>query len=207
MSRFIFGGLQQFTRLLRISSILARYRLDDLLAATHLYRPMKFLRVLAPWSIKAGMADKPRGERLRLALQDMGPVYVKFGQIVSTRRDLVPADIADELALLQDQVPPFPGEEAVAIIEKALQKPVAELFRDFDPVPLASASIAQVHAATLPDGREMVVKVVRPGIRRQLRRDIDLLMSIARLAEKYMEGGARVRPPEFVREFETFVFD
>jgi ubiquinone biosynthesis protein len=201
------GGLQQFARLLRISSILARYRLDDLLAATHLYRPMKFLRVLAPWSIKAGMADKPRGERLRLALQDMGPVYVKFGQIVSTRRDLVPADIADELALLQDQVPPFPGAEAVAIIEKALQKPLAELFLDFDPEPLASASIAQVHAATLPDGREMVVKVVRPGIRRQLRRDIDLLMSIARLAEKYMEGGARVKPPEFVREFETFVFD
>jgi ubiquinone biosynthesis protein len=200
-------GLQQFGRLLRISSILARYRLDDLLAATHLYRPMKFLRVLAPWTIIKGMADKPRGERLRLALSDMGPVYVKFGQIVSTRRDLVPADIADELALLQDQVPPFPGEQAVAIIEKALGKPVAELFTDFDHKPLASASIAQVHAATLPDGREMVVKVVRPGIRRLLRRDIDLLMSIAQLAEKYMEGGARVRPPEFVREFEAFVFD
>ncbi len=200
-------ALQQFGRLLRISSILARYRLDDLLAATHLYRPMKFLRVLAPWANQAGMAEKPRGERLRLALQDMGPVYVKFGQIVSTRRDLVPADIADELALLQDRVPPFPGDQAVAIIEKALEKPLAELFLKFDPAPLASASIAQVHAATLPDGREMVVKVVRPGIRRQLRRDVDLLMSIARLAEKYMDGGARVRPPEFVREFETFVFD
>lgn len=200
-------ALQQFGRLLRISSILVRYQLDDLLTATHLYRPMKMLRVLAPWTIKQGMADKPRGERLRLALSDMGPVYVKFGQIISTRRDLVPADIADELALLQDRVPPFPGEQAIAIIEKALQKPVTELFTQFDHKPLASASIAQVHAATLPDGREMVVKVVRPGIRRLLRRDIDLLMAIAKLAEKYMEGGARVRPPEFVREFEAFVFD
>jgi len=201
------NGLHQFIRLLRISAILARYRLDDLLEATHLYRPMRLLRILTPWNSRAGIADMPRGERLRLALSDMGPVFVKFGQIVSTRRDLVPADIADELALLQDQVPPFPGEQAIAIIEKALQKPLAELFSDFDPEPLASASIAQVHAATLPDGREMVVKVVRPGIRRLLRRDIDLMMAIAKLAEKYWEGGARVRPPEFVREFEVFVFD
>jgi len=200
-------GLQQFIGLLRISAILARYRLDDLLQATHLYRPMRLLRILAPWTIKAGMADKPRGERLRLALSEMGPVFVKFGQIVSTRRDLVPPDIADELALLQDQVPPFPGEQAVSIIESALQKPLAELFRHFDPEPLASASIAQVHAATLPDGREVVAKVVRPGIRRLLRRDIDLLMAVATLAEKYWEGGARVRPPDFVREFEAFVFD
>ncbi len=201
------NGLQQFTRLLRISAILARYRLDDLLEATHLYQPVRLMRILAPWTIKAGMADKPRGERLRLALSDMGPVFVKFGQIVSTRRDLIPADIANELALLQDQVPPFPGDQAIAIIEKELEKPLAELFKEFNPEPLASASIAQVHAATLPDGREMVVKVVRPGIRRLLRRDIDLLMAIAKLAEKYSEGGARVRPPEFVREFEAFVFD
>jgi ubiquinone biosynthesis protein len=201
------NGLLQFGGLLRISAILAKYRLDDLLSATHLYRPMRLLRVLAPWTSKPGIAEKPRGERLRLALSEMGPVFVKFGQIISTRRDLVPADIADELALLQDQVPPFPGKEAVARIEKALGQPIGELFTRFDEEPLASASIAQVHAATLPDGREMVVKVVRPGIRRLLRRDIDLLMAIARLAEKYWEGGARVRPPEFVREFEAFIFD
>jgi ubiquinone biosynthesis protein len=132
---------------------------------------------------------------------------VKFGQIMSTRRDMIPADIADELALLQDQVPPFPGAEAKAIVEQELEKPVEELFQSFDTTPLASASIAQVHAATLPDGNEVVVKVVRPGIRKQLRRDIDLLYSIAGLAEKYWEGGQRVRPQEFVREFETFVFD
>jgi ubiquinone biosynthesis protein len=199
-------GLRQFARLLKLSAILSRYRLDEFLEATHLYRPMRLLRVVAPWS-RRGVADKPRGERLRLALQEMGPIYVKFGQIISTRRDLVATDIADELALLQDQVPPFPGAEAQAIVEQALKKPVSELFASFDPEPLASASIAQVHAATLPDGREVVVKVVRPGIRRQIRRDIDLLMTVAGLAEKYWEGGQRVRPREFVREFETFVFD
>jgi ubiquinone biosynthesis protein len=137
----------------------------------------------------------------------MGPIYVKFGQIMSTRRDMIPADIADELALLQDQVPPFPGEQAQAIVEEALEKSTAELFQSFDLTPLASASIAQVHAATLHDGSEVVVKVVRPGIRKQLRRDIDLLYSIANLAEKYSATGQRVKPPEFVREFETFVFD
>jgi ubiquinone biosynthesis protein len=167
---------------------------------------MRLLRVVLPWG-RADVADKPRGERLRLALNEMGPIYVKFGQIISTRRDLVAPDIADELALLQDQVPPFAGEEAQAIVEKALKKPVSDLFASFDLEPLASASIAQVHSATLPDGRDVVVKVVRPGIRKLIRRDIDLLMAIAKLAEKYWEGGQRVRPPEFVREFETFVFD
>jgi ubiquinone biosynthesis protein len=199
--------LRQFARLLKISTILARYRLDEFLKATHLYRPMRLVRVLAPWAKSKEMAGRPRGERLRLALTEMGPVFVKFGQIVSTRRDLVPADIADELALLQDQVPPFPGTQARAIVERELQQPVAELFAHFDVQPLASASIAQVHAAVLPDGREVVVKVVRPGVRQQLRRDVDLLLSIAGLAEKYWEGGPRVRPSGFVREFETFVFD
>jgi ubiquinone biosynthesis protein len=197
---------RQFARLLKISAILSRYRLDEFLEATHLYRPMRALRVLAPWG-RRGVEGKPRGERLRLALNEMGPIYVKFGQIISTRRDLVAPDIADELALLQDQVPPFPGDEARAIVEKALKKPVSELFASFDTEPLASASIAQVHAAELPDGREVVVKVVRPGIRRQIRRDIDLLMVMAELAEKYWEGGPRVKPTEFVREFEMFIFD
>jgi len=202
----VIHGFRQFSRLLKISAILSRYRLDEFLEATHLYRPMRLLRVIAPWG-RRHVADAPRGERLRLALNEMGPIFVKFGQIMSTRRDMIPEDIADELALLQDQVPPFPGEEARAIVERELEKPVAELFTSFETIPLASASIAQVHAATLPDGNEVVVKVVRPGIRKQLRRDIDLLYAIAGLAEKYWEGGQRVRPQEFVREFETFVFD
>jgi ubiquinone biosynthesis protein len=198
--------LRQFARMLKISVILSRYQLDEFLEATHLYRPMRLLAAIPPWR-QRGLSDKPRGERLRLALNEMGPIYVKFGQIISTRRDLVAPDIADELALLQDQVPPFPGTEAQAIIEKALNMPVSELFGSFDLEPLASASIAQVHAATLPEGREVVVKVVRPGINRLIRRDIDLLMAIAQLAEKYWESGSRIRPTEFVREFETFIFD
>ena len=199
-------SFRQFARMLKISAILSRYRLDEFLEGSRLSRPVGLLRVFAPWTSE-DIAGKPRGERLRLALNEMGPIYVKFGQIISTRRDLVAPDIADELALLQDQVPPFPGAEAQAIVEQVLGKPVDELFGSFDPAPMASASIAQVHAATLKDGREVVVKVVRPGIRKQIRRDIDLLMSMAGLAEKYWEGGPRVRPTQFVREFETFVFD
>jgi ubiquinone biosynthesis protein len=198
-------GIRQFLRLLRISATLAKYRLDDLLAAVHLFRPMRWIRTLAPG--KREIIDQPRGARLRMALQELGPVYVKFGQILSTRRDLLPQDIADELSLLQDRVPPFSGAEARAIIEQALKKPVDELFATFDTEPLASASIAQVHPATLKDGREAVVKVVRPGIRKQLKRDIDLLKAIAGLAERYWENGKRVQPMEIVCEFETFVYD
>jgi len=199
------SALRQFLSLLRISAILARYGLDDLLRATHLYRPMGWVTRLVPGAREA--SHKPRGERLRLALQELGPVYVKFGQILSTRRDLLPRDVADELALLQDRVPPFPGEEAKAIVERALRRPVEACFARFDIQPLASASIAQVHPAELPDGREVVVKVVRPGIEAQLHRDVDLLKTVARLAERYWEGGQRVHPLEIVREFETFVFD
>jgi ubiquinone biosynthesis protein len=198
--------LRQFGRMLKISAILSAYQLDEFLEATHLYRPMRLLRFLFPWA-RRDVSDKPRGERLRLALNEMGPIYVKFGQIISTRRDLVAPDIADELALLQDQVPSFPGAEARDIVEVALGKPVGELFQSFDSEPMASASIAQVHAAVLPDGKKVVVKVVRPGIRKLIRRDIDLLMSIAQLAEKYWQTGSRVKPTEFVREFETFIFD
>ncbi len=195
-------AVRQFIRLINISAILARYRLDELLSATHLFRPMRWLQ-----RGKADITDLSRGERLRLALQELGPIYVKFGQILSTRRDLLPKDIAAELSLLQDQVPAFPGEQAQAIIEAALGQPVAELFASFDPIPLASASIAQVHPATLLDGREVVVKVVRPDIENQIKRDVDLLKAIAGLAEKYWEEGYRVQPLQVVKEFETFVFD
>jgi ubiquinone biosynthesis protein len=198
-------SLRQFLRIWHIGVILKRYRLDELFNTNRLPGPIRWLRVFMP----AGkdMSGLPRGERLRLALQDLGPVYVKFGQILSTRRDLLPQDIADELALLQDQVPPFPGDEARNIIEEALGEPVSEIFASFDTNPLASASIAQVHPATLHDGREAVVKVVRPGISKQLRKDIDLLTAIAKLAEKFMQSGARIQPLKVVQEFETVVFD
>jgi ubiquinone biosynthesis protein len=199
------NSLRQFLRIWHIGVILKRYRLDNLFSAARLPGPIRWMRVFIPSG--KDISGLPRGERLRLALQELGPVYVKFGQILSTRRDLLPQDIADELALLQDQVPPFPGEEARAIIEKALGEPVSEVFASFDTTPLASASIAQVHPATLHDGREAVVKVVRPGIAKQLRKDIDLLKSIARLAEKVLQSGARIQPLKVVREFETVVFD
>ncbi|HKJ18574.1 MAG TPA: ubiquinone biosynthesis regulatory protein kinase UbiB [Xanthomonadales bacterium] len=197
---------RQFARATKISAILARYRLDEVLEATHLFRPMWLLRLLAPGS-RQKMADVPKGERLRLALQEMGPIFVKFGQILSTRRDLIPPDIADELALLQDRVAPFPGEEARQMVEQALGDKVENLFTSFDTKPLASASIAQVHAATLADGDEVVVKVVRPEIEKQLRQDIDLLLYIAGLLHRYWVGAERVRPRDIVLEFETFVFD
>ena len=198
-------SLRQFLRIWHIGVILKRHRLDELFNMDRLPSPIRWMRVFIPTS--KDMSGLPRGERLRLALQELGPVYVKFGQILSTRRDLLPPDIAEELALLQDQVPPFPGEEAREIIETALGEPVGEIFAAFDTTPLASASIAQVHPATLHDGRKAVVKVVRPGIGKQLRKDIDLLKAIARLAEKVLQGGARIQPLKVVLEFETVVFD
>jgi len=199
------NSLRQFLRIWHIGVILKRYRLDELFNTTRLPGPIRWVRVFIPTG--KDVSGLPRGERLRLALQELGPVYVKFGQILSTRRDLLPLDIADELALLQDQVPPFPGEEARKIIEEALGEPVDTVFASFDIQPLASASIAQVHPATLHDGRKAVVKVVRPGIEKQLRKDIDLLKAIARIAEKFLQGGARIQPLEVVREFEGVVFD
>jgi ubiquinone biosynthesis protein len=197
--------MRQFLRIWHIGVILKQYRLDELFNTDRLPGPVRWLRVFIPGG--RDLSGLPRGERLRLALQELGPVYVKFGQILSTRRDLLPLDIADELALLQDQVPPFPGEEAREIIEKALGEPVDTIFASFDTRPLASASIAQVHPATLHDGRQAVVKVVRPGIEKQLRKDIDLLKTIAAIAERFLQGGARIQPLEVVREFEGVVFD
>ena len=190
-------------RLAGMAATLARYRLDDLLAGIP---PLGFARAVRwlPWG-KRGVRELSRGHRLRLALQDLGPIYVKFGQIISTRRDLLPADIADHLAGLQDDVPPFDSDQARAIIERELKAPVDELFDEFDDAPLASASIAQVHAARLKDGRSVVVKVVRPGIEKQVRRDIDLLRSLARLIRRYHPEGERIRPDDIVAEFERVI--
>ena len=198
-------SLRQFLRIWHIGVILKQHRLDELFNINRLPGPVRWMRVFIPSG--KDVSGLPRGERLRLALQELGPVYVKFGQILSTRRDLLPLDIANELALLQDQVPPFPGDQARDIIEKALGEPVDKVFASFDTQPLASASIAQVHPATLHDGREAVVKVVRPGIEEQLRKDIDLLKAIAGLAERFLQSGARIQPLEVVREFEGVVFD
>jgi len=200
----IFPG--QALRLIHINAVLVRHGLDEIILATHLLRPLRFVLYLLPWNWVRGKRD-PRGIRLRRALEDLGPIFVKFGQILSTRRDLLPEDIAVELARLQDHVPPFPGEQARAIIEHALGRPIEEVFARFDERPFASASIAQVHGARLLAGDEVVVKVVRPGIERVIRRDVSLLRLLADLAERYWSEGRRLRPREIVDDYETTILD
>ena len=196
--------VRESLRVSHIAWVLMRHGLDEIILAIHLFRPIRFFRFLSPfyWGSKP-----PRGVRIRRALEDLGPLYVKFGQLLSTRRDLLPDDIAVELARLRDQVPPFAGERARSIVEKALGQPVQELFAQFDSTPLASASIAQVHAATLHNGRKVVVKVVRPGIQRTIQRDINLLYTVARLAARYSREARRLRPVEVVREYDKTIHD
>jgi ubiquinone biosynthesis protein len=190
-------------RLASITATLARYRLDELVADLPALKFARLVRIL-PWGRKR-VRELPHGERLRLALQELGPIYVKFGQILSTRRDLLPPDIADELAQLQDAVPPFPGTEARAIVEQELGAPIDSLFAEFDEHALASASIAQVHAARLKTGESVVVKVVRPGIERQIERDLELLHAMARLVRRQHPEGDRIRPDDIVAEFQRVI--
>ena len=196
----------QIFRLVHINFVLARHGLDEIILATHLFRPFRFLYYLAPWNW-IPRERGPRGVRIRRALEELGPIYVKFGQIMSTRRDLLPDDIAEELAHLQDDVPPFPGSQARAAIEAAQGVPIEEIFRHFDETPLASASIAQVHTAQLKDGTDVVIKVLRPNIRQLITRDINLLHTIASLAERYWKDGRRLRPREVITEFEKILYD
>ncbi len=192
-------------RLLHIAWVLVRHGLDDLILAAHLFRPVRFLRYFAPWFFLR--SRKPRGVRVREALEDLGPIFVKFGQMLSTRRDLLPLDVADELARLQDRVPPFAANTARAQIEKALGKSLTECFRSFEDQPLASASVAQVHGARLPDGGDVVVKVLRPGIEKVIRRDVALLYRIAELTERYSREARRLRPVDVVAEYEQTILD
>ncbi len=193
-------------RLLHIQRVLVRHGLDELVLATHLFRPIRFVGTLSP-NYWLGSKDEPRGVRIRQTLEDLGPIFVKFGQTLSTRRDLLPDDIAEELVKLQDRVPAFPGSEAKAIVEQVLGQPVSLVFAEFEETPLASASVAQVHAARLHDGQEVVVKVLRPGIEKQIRSDIALLYELARLAQRFWADGRRLRPVEIVAEFEKTILD
>ncbi len=196
----------QLFRLLHISWVLVRHGLDERIFATHLFRPIHYLRWLMVWGHFRDR-DLGRGVRIRRTLEDLGPIFVKFGQILSTRRDLLPDDIAVELAKLQDRVPAFSGAEARQIIEKAHHKPIKELFAEFDETPLASASIAQVHVARLHNGTEVVVKVLRPNIEPVIRRDISLLYTLASKLQRYWSDGKRLRPVEVVAEFERTLID
>ena len=191
-------------RLIKIIFVVLRFGLDEFLLAHERVRWMR-----APLNLLLFLRNtsKPRAVRLRLALQKLGPIFVKFGQMLSTRRDLIPADIADELAKLQDQVPPFPSAQAVALLEAAYRRPLSEVFQSFEETPVASASVAQVHFAVLPDGRQAAVKILRPGISRVIEHDIALLKVAADLVETLSADGRRLKPREVVNEFEKILGD
>ena len=184
--------MASLVRLLRILGIGLRFGLHEFIPKLAL-NPL--VRVLA------GHTGEPRGQRLREAFETLGPIFVKFGQLLSTRRDLLPLDIADELAKLQDRVPPFPSQLAVAEIEKALGRKIEDVFESFEREPVASASIAQVHFAKLRDGREVAVKVLRPRVEQEIARDLALLETAASLAERLWQDGRRLRPRKVVAEF------
>ena len=199
--------LRVVLRLIAIQRALVRHGLTDFLRGTPLHRSAQLLRVLSPWTWLQSDSQGSRGERLRLSLEELGPVFIKFGQAVSTRPDLLPPDIAAELAKLQDAVPPFPGEQAQALVASALARPLQEVFAQFDSTPLAAASIAQVHAARLLDGSDVVVKVLRPGMRERITRDLEVMYALASLVDRYSNEARRLRPRDVVREYERTIFD
>ncbi len=195
-------------RLFRILRVVIRYRLDDYLFALALPLWARMLRPALPWRwLPRRDLLLSRGARLRLALEELGPIFIKFGQLLSTRRDLLPADIADELAKLQDRVPPFDPAEAQALIESQLGAKVGDAFARFDMQPLASASIAQVHTAQLKSGEEVVVKVIRPDLRPVIEQDIAWLFLLAKMAERASADARRLRPMEVVSDYEKTIYD
>lgn len=200
---FSFSRARRAVKILRVAG---RHRLDTFFESEQLPGWLRLAFRLSPWRLGPAPSQSP-GVRLRMSLEELGPVFIKFGQILSTRRDLLPPELAEELAKLQDKVPPFPEQESVAIIERALGKPVAELFASFEAKPLASASVAQVHGATLKSGEQVVVKVVRPGIEPVIRQDLALLYTLARLVERYLPDGRRLRPVEVVADYEITILD
>ena len=200
---------QRFRRFFQILKILVKYGLETLLLEQSPYPSIAKLFYLFPsrWG-KESLRRLPRGDRIRQALEELGPIFVKFGQILSTRRDLLPDDIGNELAKLQDRVPPFPASTARSEIELSLDNPITVVFSDFESQAMASASIAQVHAARLHSGEQVVVKVLRPGIKKRIARDVQLLYMFAYLVQKLGgSDGARLRPVEVVGEFEKTIYD
>jgi len=188
-------------RLIVINFTMARYGLDEIIISIHFFRPLWLLGLINPFNWFRGRSLS-QAERLRLCIESLGPIFIKFGQMLSTRRDLLRSDIVDELEKLLDQVPPFPLQQARGIIERELARPIDQLFRSFDDKVLASASIAQVYNAVLPDGESVVVKIVRPNIEVRIKQDIQLLMVLARMADRYWQGAKRVKPVQIVEEFE-----
>ncbi len=196
--------MRSLLRTFFIAFVFLRYGLDAL-ALGSMRQPG--LRALARLLSIGRRLSAPRGQRLRLALEQLGPLWVKFGQVLSTRRDLLPPDVAQELALLQDRVPPFPGDEAMRSVERALGQPIRAVFTHFDEQPVASASIAQVHFAELKDGRQVAVKVLRPGMLNIIEDDLELMRRLAGWVERLWADGKRLKPREVVAEFDKYLHD
>ena len=199
-------GTQKLRRIIRIVWVICRYRLDDFIPSSALPLTLRVLLVLAPWHFFP--RPKQHGSaRLRLALEELGPIFIKFGQLLSTRKDLLSDEFAAELKKLQDQVPPFDQKTSIALIEKGLKRPISEVFSRFDEQVMASASIAQVHSAQLPNGQEVIIKVIRPNIEKTIRQDISLMKLMAYALENYWSEGKRLKPQQIVADYERTIFD
>jgi ubiquinone biosynthesis protein len=196
--------VKHLLRLVFIAFTVLRFGLDEVALSGFRQR---WVRALVRVATLGRRLDAPRGARLRMALEKLGPIFVKFGQVLSTRRDLLPLDVADELAMLQDRVPPFPGRQAMALVERAFGKRIDEVFADFDETPVASASIAQVHFAVMKDGREVAVKVLRPGMLAVIEQDLTLMRTLALWMERVWVDGKRLKPREVVAEFDGYLHD
>jgi ubiquinone biosynthesis protein len=191
-------------RLLNINLVMMKNSVVTSLFAEH-SAYVRLLKIFNPWSWKKNKYS--RGEALCKSFEDLGPIFVKFGQVLSTRRDLFPEDIVNALSKLQDNVAPFDEKKAIALLEKAYKSPINKTFKRFTAKPLASASVAQVHAATLYDGSDVVVKIIRPGIDKTIAKDIALLYSAAKMAERFWKHGKRLHPVDLVKEFEQTIYD
>lgn len=200
------SSIKQFFRLLKINYVLAKNGLDRILVSVSFLRFFSFLIYLNPWNWFR-FNPLPRGVALRKSLEELGPIFVKFGQALSTRPDILPKDVAIELSKLQDNVPPFSSADVLKILAKSFGKSAHDVFAKFSEEPLASASIAQVHAATLITGEDVVVKVLRPNIKKIIKKDIRILKKIAYMLDKYSKDSRRFKPVEVVREFEKSIFD
>ncbi len=198
--------MRNLLRLISINFTMARFGLDEIILSMHFYRPLYLLGAINPfnWFRSKQLSE---AQRLRLCIESLGPIFIKFGQMMATRRDLFGDEITDELEKLLDQVPPFAWPEAHQIIEQQLGMPLEKAFKTFDEKEIASASIAQVYAAQLPDGQEVVVKIVRPGIERLIQQDIEVLMLLAKMADRYWHQAQRIKPIQIVREFETTILN
>lgn len=198
--------MRNLRRLIGINFTLARYGLDEVILSMHFMRPLYLLGLINPFNWFRS-SDQSQAQRLRLCIEELGPIFIKFGQMMATRRDLFGDEITDELEKLLDRVPPFPRDQACAIVEQQLGMSIKQAFKQFDEKEIASASIAQVYGAELHDGQQVIVKIVRPGIEAQIERDIEVLMMLARMADRYWSEARRVKPIQVVREFESTIMN